>query len=323
MKTETLQTRLDTKNIPNNNELNNYSNSKTSQALPKNETSEMILSQTKASLHNFLSNLKKGSTMNDILTDNKKKSLMPEMSNISRISKKRYPDEEPAIVDPYLTINQMNHNNNNNNLDNKIFYIPNIYNKTNNINTYNQWSKNLSQNNNLRNQLRMRKLIDINQSYEKNNNMTDRNYLNNNNYKSKVNRTDNSLNNNMTQYSTVKRTKNNLVNLGYSTDFAKPEVNKNNNIQVVKNISNKLRKLRIENIKNKNDVFSLKQIYNEMQKILLQEISRYAKISKETNTQQLNEIKKELDDYKDRYNLLLETNKKLSEEKDEKEKKIN
>ena len=42
--------------------------------------------------------------------------------------------------------------------------------------------------------------------------------------------------------------------------MTKPEEKKINNIKVVKIISNKLRKLRIENIKNKNDVFSLKQI---------------------------------------------------------------
>ena len=89
MKTETLQAHLENKIVPNNNELNNYSNIKNPSILPKNETSEMILSQTKASLSKFLSNLKKGSTMNDILTDNKKKPLMPEISNISRISKKK------------------------------------------------------------------------------------------------------------------------------------------------------------------------------------------------------------------------------------------
>ena len=221
--TQTSQTGLENKIIPNNNELNNYSNIKTPQILPKNETSEMILSQTKASLHNFLSNLKRASTLNDLLPDNKKKQLMPEMTNISKISKIKNPDDEQGIFDPYLTMNKLNSTN----IDNNIYYMPNIYNKTNNINTYNQWTKNLSQSTNLRNQLRMKKLIDINQSYERNNNMTERNYLDNNNtYKSKVNRTDNSLNNNITQYTTVKKNKNNLVSLAYNTEITKPEEKK-------------------------------------------------------------------------------------------------
>ena len=64
MKPETPYSRFENTISPNYNELKNF---KTPQVLPKGETSEMILSQTKASLHNFLANLKKGSTMNDIL----------------------------------------------------------------------------------------------------------------------------------------------------------------------------------------------------------------------------------------------------------------
>ena len=59
MKTETPYTFYEYKVSPNYNEIKNFSNPKTPQIFTKKETSEMILSQTKASLNNFLSNLKK------------------------------------------------------------------------------------------------------------------------------------------------------------------------------------------------------------------------------------------------------------------------
>ena len=71
MKSETPYTIYEYQISPNYNELKK--NIMTPQVKPKNETSEMILNQTKASLNNFLLNLKKGSTMNDNLVDNKKK----------------------------------------------------------------------------------------------------------------------------------------------------------------------------------------------------------------------------------------------------------
>ena len=104
MKPETPYSRFENTISPNYNELKNF---KTPQVLPKGETSEMILSQTKASLHNFLANLKKGSTMNDILKENKKKQLMPEMNNLSRISNKKYPDDDQGIVESYLKLSKL------------------------------------------------------------------------------------------------------------------------------------------------------------------------------------------------------------------------
>ena len=60
----------------------------------------------------------------------------------------------------------------------------------------------------------------------------------------------------------------------------------------------------------------MKQIYSEMQKILLQEIARYAKTPKEAYLMQISEIQSELNEFKNKYNSLVEVNKKISEEKD-------
>ena len=86
---------------PNYNELKK--NIMTPQVNPKNETSEMILNQTKASLNNFLLNLKKGSTMNDNLADNKKNKIMQNMSNISRNTNNKK-DDQSSIIDSYLRL---------------------------------------------------------------------------------------------------------------------------------------------------------------------------------------------------------------------------
>jgi hypothetical protein len=301
----------------------------TPQVNPKNETSEMILNQTKASLNNFLLNLKKGSTMNDNLVDNKKNKIIQNMSNISRNTNNKK-DDQGSIIDSYLRLSKKYENNNN--INNSVLNYNKI-NNINNINTYKEITKNMNHNNNINN-IRLNKIIDNSKLYEKNNtegNLKDNyNFMRFNNLNA-LNTLNNNNQNNFVQYNTVKRTKYNfglnLNNVNNTNNHynIKSEERKNNNdynTQTVKNLTGKLKKLKIENIKNKNDIFSLTQIYNEMQKILLQEISRYAKESKGTNNANVVKIQNELNEWKIKYNLLLESNKQLINEKNEKEIKI-
>jgi chromosome segregation ATPase len=180
-------------------------------------------------------------------------------------------------------------NNFNNNINNTNNYFHPLMNKT--------YTQNFIPNPN--NIIKVNKLMDNNQS---------RKNTNNNVYS--PSNTDSNIN--YSQYNTtIKRTKDNN-NAGFTKNIVKSEKKSMNN-KKINIISNKIKKLRDDNIKNKNDLFNLGHIYNEMQKILLQEISRYEKYPKE-----LTDIKKELNDYKNKYTLLLESDKKLSEEKDSK-----
>ena len=298
---------------------------------PQNQRkdSEVILSQTRASLNKFLSNLQKGSTMNSIMLEkNKNKQSMPTISNISYVSNNKFMDDAQGKIDAYNKIRQIYIKNN---ADNKYTNIL-TYNKMNN--TLNQGIKNLSQNNNNinnnKNIIRVNKIINnnntqVNEGNYKDNNIIENKNLSNNIYNT-IN-TDNNINNNINNNNyisnTVRRTRKSIglyTNDILSAERKEKKINNNindiNNIKVVKNISNKLKKLKIDNIKNKNDIFSLRQIYDEMQKILLQEISRYAKLPKDVNLKQLNEVKNELNEYKNKYIALLESSKKTSDEKD-------
>ena len=200
MKSEKPYSFYDYQISPNYNDIKKLPISQTPQVPSKKETSQTILSQTKASLNNFLSNLKKGSAMNDIINENKKKKLISTMNNISHISNQKYPDDDQAILESYLRLSKLYDNNNLLNL-NKI-------NNINNINTYREINKNLSQNNNNYNyktQIRLNKIIDNNLTHNNTeSNLIDNKYMyfnNNNNDISQIN---------FGQYNTVKRTKYNF-----------------------------------------------------------------------------------------------------------------
>ncbi len=200
MKTETPYTFYEYKVSPNYNEIKNFSNPKTPQIFTKKETSEMILSQTKASLNNFLSNLKKVSTINDnkTINDNNKK-LFPTMSNLSRISSIKFQeDDDQPMIESYIKLSKKYDNNLNNNLLN--------YNKITNINAYREMNKTISQNNYNKNQIRLNNLFDSN-IFENNNNSTEE-YL-----KDKKLRYLNTIDyipNNIGLYNTVRRAKYNF-----------------------------------------------------------------------------------------------------------------
>ena len=77
---------------------------------PQNQRkdSEVILSQTRASLNKFLSNLQKGSTMNSIMLEkNKNKQSMPTISNISYVSNNKFMDDAQGKIDAYNKIRQI------------------------------------------------------------------------------------------------------------------------------------------------------------------------------------------------------------------------
>ena len=107
---------------PNYNEYKDIPNFKTPQVNIKTESSQNILNQTKASLNNLLSNLKKGSNINDMIMENKKKKLVSTMSNLSHISNKKYPEDGQELVESYIKLSKIYDNNNiktnNNNLFN-------------------------------------------------------------------------------------------------------------------------------------------------------------------------------------------------------------
>ena len=129
--------------------------------------------------------------------------------------------------------------------------------------------------------------------------------------------------NNFVQYNnSVQRAKNSDSNLCQNSRTKSEEKKDIIDSKIVKNLTTNLRKLKIENIKNKSDVFTLKQIYNEMQNILLQEISRYSKLPKDINAKQLIDLQKELSDSESKYKILVESNKKSIEEKDAKIKEL-
>ena len=89
MKKETPYSYYDYQVSPDYTEYKYFSNFNTPQNFNKNETSEMILSQTKASLNNFLSKLKKETptTTNNTLIDykNKNKPTKVIANNISQL----------------------------------------------------------------------------------------------------------------------------------------------------------------------------------------------------------------------------------------------
>ena len=279
-----------------------YTNFNTPQVMPRRDTSEMILKQTKASLNKFLSNLQKGSTMNNILTDRNVAPLQKTMNNISQISNRNFIEDDPAILESYNRLKPIYDRKNNNA---NMYNYNKINNFNNNINNTNNYFHPLmnktytSFNPTPNNVIKVNKLMDNNQL---------RKNANNNIYS--PSNTDSNIN--YSQYNTTtKRTKNNN-NADIPKNLDKSD-KKNMNNKKINIISNKIKKLKDDNIKNKNDLFNLGHIYNEMQKILLQEISRYEKYPKE-----LNDVKKELNDCKNKYTLLLESDKKLSEEKDSK-----
>jgi len=107
MKNEKRYSYYDYQDKPNYSDYKDFTNFNTLPSSQKNETSEMILNQTKASLNNFLSNLKKVSTVNDFIVENKNKMVLPTMSNISRISNKRFPEESQDFADSYIKISKI------------------------------------------------------------------------------------------------------------------------------------------------------------------------------------------------------------------------
>ena len=322
MKKETPYSYYDYQVSPDYTEYKNYSNFNTPQNFSKNETSEMILSQTKASLNNFLSNLKKETptTTNNTLIDykNKNKPTKVIANNISQLPINKFKENMNFL------------NTDNRNLPNYKKVNNNTFNALNNNNMHTKFNnQNLNQNNaqrnnykNTRNQIRIYKQIDNDIMYEKNKtDFLENKKLNNflNNYSTG---SDDNANYFVQNNNSVQRAKNSDSNL-YQNSRTKSEEKKDRiDSKIVKNLTTNLRKLKIENIKNKSDVFTLKQIYNEMQNILLQEISRYSKLPKDINAKQLIDLQKELSDYENKYKILVESNKKSIEEKDAKIKEL-
>ena len=283
-------------------EYKTYSNFNIPQTMPRRDTSEMILKQTKASLNKFLSNLQKGTTMNNILTDRSVVPLQKTMNNISQISNRNFIEDDPAILESYNRLKPIYDRKNNNSNMYNYNKINNFNNNINNTNNYyhplmNKTFTNFNPTPN--NVIKVNKLMDNNQL---------RKNANNNIYS--PSNTDSNIN--YSQYNTTTKRMKNNNNEFFNKNIVKSD-KKNMDNKKINIISNKIKKLKEDNLKNKNDLFNLGHIYNEMQKILLQEISRYEKYPKE-----LNDIKKELNDYKNKYTLLLESDKKLSEEKDSK-----
>ena len=113
-----------------------YSNFNTPQIMPRRDTSEMILKQTKASLNKFLSNLQKGTTMNNILTDRNVVPLQKTMNNISQISNRNFIEDDPAILESYNRLKPIYDRKNNNANMYNYNKINNFNNNINNTNNY-------------------------------------------------------------------------------------------------------------------------------------------------------------------------------------------
>ena len=272
---------------------------KTPQISTKNESSEMILSQTKESLHNFLTNLKKSSILKENL-ENKNINAIPKYSGLSNNSNiKEFED----IQDSYEKYNNKTLSKlTDNNLETNILNYNKIYN-TNNV-------YNLGNNSSIKNRPRLRvnkKLEPLFQ--EKLNTENDLNlYLNNNLYNAmntSNKKTDYHL------YNSAKRTK---YNFSLGKNVPNSEENKNTNNKLAINLIEKIKVLKSENSQNKKDIINLSKEYNEMQTTLLEKITTIIN-EKDNKIKELgNKIeemeKSKKEEHKDK-DLLLEKNKKL------------
>jgi hypothetical protein len=114
-----------------------YKNFKTPKINLKNETSEMILNQTKESLHNFLLNLKNCSFIKDDW-ENKSNNIKPIITGSSNNSNIKNPEETQSSYESNYTNIFGKQMDNNNNLEtnilnyNKIYNTNNVYNLGNN-----------------------------------------------------------------------------------------------------------------------------------------------------------------------------------------------
>jgi len=270
-----------------------FKNFQTPKISIKNESSEMILNQTKESLNNFLLNLKKTS----ILKDNSEKrnvNVVPKISGLSSISNIQSSEEKQSSYG-------LNNNINNNNLETNILNYNKIYN-TNNV-------YNLGNNSLIKNKAKLRANIQtepFQPMHEKINTENDLNlYLNNNLY--------NTLNINKGKtdfpvYNTVKRTKNNF---SMGKNYIKSEEKRiKQDSKLVINLKEKIKILKSENLKNKNDILNLSNTYNEMQKTLLDKIIIMTN-EKDNKIKELEKIIKEMKETQKEKESISEKNNKL------------
>ena len=230
----------------------------------KNETTEMILTQTKESLHNFLTNLKKSSILKES-SEIKNITTRPKISGLSSISNSNIPEEIQDSYDTFNThkLNQLTDNNNtNSNLETNILNYNKIYN-TNNV--YNLGSNSL-----IKNQERLRvnkKTEPPEKIHEKINTESDLNPYVNNNLISTFNKTFKKTDN--ASFSGVKRTKYNFSSVKNDSQSEKKNYQ---NKKIHLNLIEKIKTLKSENLNNKKDILNLVNSYNEMQNILLDKI---------------------------------------------------
>ena len=281
-----------------------FKNFQTPKISIKNESSETILNQTKESLNNFLLNLKNCS----ILKDNSERrnfNVVPKISGLSSISNTQSSEEKQSSYG-------LNNNiNNNNNLETNILNYNKIYN-TNNV--YNLGNNSLIKN---KAKLRANKQTEpFQQIHEKFNTESDLNlYFNNNLY--------NTLNINKGKtdfpaYNTAKRIKNNF---SMGKNYIKSEEKRTKqDSKLVINLKEKIKILKSENLKNKNDILYLANTYNEMQKTLLDKIiimtnEKDNKIKElEKKIKEMKEIQKEKETISEKNNKLIKDIESLNNE---------
>ena len=228
-------------------------NLKTPQITTKTETSEMILSQTKESLHNFLTNLKKSS----ILKENKNINAFPKTSGLSTISNIKDLEDIQDSYEKYnnKTLNKLNDNNLETNIlnYNKIYNTNNVYNLGNNSSIKN------------RTRLRVNKITDPPLN-EKQNTENDLNLYLNNNLFNAIN-----TNNKKTDYHLYNSAQRTKYNFSSGKKIPKTEESKKKNNKSTINLIEKIKALKSENSQNKKDIINLSKEYNEMQTTIIRE----------------------------------------------------
>ena len=278
-----------------------FKNLKTPQIKPKNETSEMILSQTKESLHNFIENLKKTSILKQN-TENRHINTISKISGLSNLSNIKNPEEvQEFYISP--NINKLKRANDNNNLEANILNYNKIYN-TNNV-------YNLGNNSSIKNRARIRlnKQIEPLQ-HEKINTENNLNLLVDNNLYNTFNTT-----NKKADYSLSNSARRIKYNFSTGKDIDKEiEKSEERSKNLTKNLLEKIKSIKSENLLNKKDILNLSNAFNEMQNSLLNEMT---KIIKEKDNK-IKELGNQIKDFKLKEQkgneIILEKNKKLMQD---------
>ena len=278
-----------------------YKNFKTPKINLKNETSEMILNQTKESLHNFLINLKNCSFIKDDW-ENKSNNIKPIITGSSNNSNIKNPEETQSSYESNYTNIFGKQMDNNNNLETNILNYNKIYN-TNNV--YNLGNNSIARN---KPKIRVNKIFEpyqpIQDKLETEANLNLNTYNNLNNL-SNVNKgkTDFPI------YNTTRRTKYNF-SLGKTFNKSENKNNKRKNTLLL-NFKEKIKILKTDNERNKKDIINLANAYSEMQKTLLDKI-RIMVNEKDNKIKELENKIKEINEEKNKdNNIIEEKNKKL------------